>query len=202
MGQKIGILGGTFNPIHNGHIKLAQTAYEQLGLDKVILMPSGKSYMKRDLFVLPGEERLKIIDMSIKGIPYLESSDIEINRQGNTYTFETLEFLKNRNPENEYYFILGADCLFSMENWVKPERIFSACTIVAAVRNGRNKMDLEKQALRLNHLFNADIILLDFSEINISSSEIRKLLNNNVSVDGLVPEDTINYLTENRFFCE
>lgn len=202
MGQKIGILGGTFNPIHNGHIKLAQTAYEQIGLDKVILMPSGKSYMKRDLFVLPGEERLKLIDMSIKGIPYFESSDIEITRKGNTYTFETLEFLKANNPENEYYFILGADCLFSMENWVKPERIFSACTIIAAVRNGKNKTDLERQAGRLKDLFQANIVLLDFNEINISSSEIRNRLKNNVSVEGLVPENIINYLTEKRFFCE
>lgn len=201
MGQKIGILGGTFNPIHIGHIKLALTAYNQANLDKVIFMPSGKSYMKRELYVLPGEERLKLIELAIGNIPYFETSDIEVKREGNTYTYETLEMLKRENPTNDYYFILGADCLFSMEKWVNPQRIFDACTVIAAVRNGMNKFDLEKQADRLAELFGAQIYLLDFEEINLSSSEIRDLVKKGERIDAFVPVAVSDYIRENKLFA-
>lgn len=201
MGQKIGILGGTFNPIHIGHIQLAQAAYKQAVLDKVIFMPSGKSYMKRGVNVLSGKERLKMIELAINNIPYFEASDMEINRLGNTYTYETLEILKKENPSNDYYFILGADCLFSIENWVNPNRIFDACTIIAAVRNSMNKSELAKQAQRLKELFRAKIILLNFTEIDLSSSKIRDLLKERESIDHLVPTSVAEYIRDKNFFA-
>ncbi len=200
MAQKIGILGGTFNPIHTGHIKLAETALMQADLDKVIFMPSGKSYMKRNLYVLPGEERYRLIALSIEDFPQFQVSDLEIKRQGNTYTYETLEILQEQNPSREYYFILGADCLFSMENWVEPQRIFDACTVLAAVRNGKNRAELEKQALYLQEKFSAEIMLLDFEEIELSSSEIRQRIADNRSLNGLVPIKAAEYIAKQGFY--
>ncbi len=200
MAEKIGVLGGTFNPVHNGHIQLAETAYRQAGLDCVIFMPSGKSYMKRDLYVLPGEERLKLIDLSISDIPYFQTSDLELKRSGNTYTYETLEMLKEKNPSCDYYFIIGADCLFSMENWVNPRRIFDSCTIVAAVRNGRDKTELAQKAKELKERFDAKVILLDFEEISVSSSEIREKIKKGEPVDSLLPQKAADYLLTKGFF--
>ncbi len=202
MGKKIGILGGTFNPIHLGHIKLAQVSYEQLLLDKVIFMPSGQSYMKRDMYVIPGEERLKLIDLAIANVSYFESSDIELKRQGNTYTYETLQYLHSQYPEDEFYFILGADCLFSMEKWVHPELIFSQCIIVAAVRNGMDKETLKKQAIKLQNIFQAKIELLDFEELNISSTEIRNKLKKGEPVSDFVPSTVEKYIFAHKLFIK
>lgn len=200
MRKKVGILGGTFNPIHLGHIKLAQTAYRQLALDKVVFMPSGQSYMKRNMYILPGEQRLKLIDLSIEDISYFESSDMEIKRSGNTYTCETLQYLHEENPEDEFYFILGADCLFSMEKWVKPELIFRQCTIVAAVRNGTDKKTLENKACYLRNNYDARIILLDFDEIEISSTEIRERLGKGAPVKDVLPKNVAEYIHTHKLF--
>lgn len=200
MKKKIGILGGTFNPIHFGHIKLAQAAYRQLFLDRVIFMPSGQSYMKRNMYVLPGEQRLKLIDLSIKDISYFESSDIEIKRQGNTYTYETLQYLHDENPDDEFYFILGADCLFSIEKWIKPECIFEQCTIVAAVRNGMDKKTLKNQAIHLQSKFGAKIILLEFEETDISSTEIRERLKRGEPVQDFIPDCVAEYIHTHMLF--
>ncbi len=202
MGKKIGILGGTFNPIHFGHIKLAQVSYEQLLLDKVIFMPSGQSYMKRDMYVVPGEERLKLIDLAIANVSYFESSDIELKRQGNTYTYETLQYLHSQHPEDVFYFILGADCLFSMEKWLHPELIFSQCIIVAAVRNGMDKENLKKQAIKLQNIFQAKIELLDFEELKISSTEIRNKLEKGESVSDFVPSTVEEYIFAHKLFIK
>ena len=131
--NKVGIMGGTFNPIHNGHIALAQSAYKTLALDKVLFMPSGKSYMKNR--VLDARQRIAMIDRAISPYPYFELSTIEVERAGNTYTSETLRLLNQQNPQIHYYFIMGADSLFHIETWKDPEIIFSLSTLVCAVRD-------------------------------------------------------------------
>ena len=111
--MKTGIMGGTFDPIHNGHILIARSAYEKVGLDKVLFMPSGNSYMKKN--VLDVSKRVEMVRLAIADFPYFELSSIEAQRQGNTYTYDTLEQLTKQNPKDEYYFIMGADSLFSIE---------------------------------------------------------------------------------------
>ena len=117
--EKIGILGGTFDPIHLGHLIIAEQARDQYGLDKVMLIPSGHSYFKdnRSRKVLPAQTRLQMTKIAAQDHPPFEVSDIEVNRPGNTYSFETLEALKALNPEAELYFIVGADTVCSMRTW-------------------------------------------------------------------------------------
>ena len=113
--KKVGIMGGTFNPIHNGHLTLAQCAQKQIGLDKVLFMPSGISYMKKN--VLDPQKRADMVHLAIKDNPDFELSLIEVQKSGNTYTCETLEILTSNNPDTQYYFIMGADSLFQIEQW-------------------------------------------------------------------------------------
>lgn len=124
--KKIGIMGGTFNPIHIGHLIIAEKAREQFGLDHVLFMPSGMPYMKDCREVLPGKTRTKMTELAIQSNLFFAISTIEVEREGRTYTYETLEYLRTQNPDTEYYFILGADSLWKIEEWKHPERIFAA----------------------------------------------------------------------------
>ena len=125
--SKIGILGGTFNPIHNGHLLLAEQARCFYGLDQVLFIPSGCSYMKRQEEILPGEIRFQMVQLAIADNPYFCVSDMEIVREGNSYTCETITRLHAQYPEDELYYIVGADTLFQMEFWKNPEQIFTQC---------------------------------------------------------------------------
>ena len=195
--NKVGIMGGTFNPVHNGHIALAQSAYKTLALDKVLFMPSGKSYMKN--CVLDARQRIAMIDRAISPYPYFELSTIEVERAGNTYTSETLQLLNQQNPQIHYYFIMGADSLFHIETWKDPEIIFSLSTLVCAVRDEYNHDDLEKNRIELVQK-GADIVLLNMPEINISSSDIRKRVSQKLPISSLVPDDVAKYILREHLY--
>lgn len=163
--SKIGIMGGTFNPIHNGHLALAEYAMDELKLDEVWFIPTGCSYMKKDVSdILPGEERLMMARLATQDNDRMKCLDIEIKRDGYTYSYETLEQLKCEYPENQFYFIFGADCLFTIEVWRYPERIFENCTVVAAVRNGADVTQMKQKIAELSDKYQADICLASLSQ--------------------------------------
>lgn len=215
--EKIGIMGGTFNPIHNGHLAIAQKAKEQFALDKVLFMPSGVPYMKNLREVLPATVRCEMTALAIRDIPCFELSDLEAVEQSNTYTCRTLEKLKSLHPDTDYHFILGADSLFAIEEWRHPEQIFQNCTILAAVREGTAQTDtsheipasgsvktdtgiLQTQVQYLQKKYQASIEMLQISAIDISSTQIRRMLHRGTSVHGLVPEAVEAYITENHLY--
>lgn len=198
--MKIGIMGGTFNPVHTGHLLLAQTAYNEADLDKVMFLPNGISYMKKNTNVLKAAHRLKMVELAIMDNPAFFASDIEIKRAGNTYTCDTLLQLKDENPQNHYYFILGADSLFSIENWKNPQIIFENCTILAAVRDGVSGARMQEKCKELMARFAADIKLLPFPETDISSTEIRALCAKGKSIRYMVPEQVRMYIEENGLY--
>ena len=200
--KKIGILGGTFNPVHVGHLLMAEYAKEAADLDVVVLMPSCKSYMKAGTNVLSGEERLEMLKLSIEDNPDLVTSDMEIRRGGNTYTYETLLQMKGLCPASELYFIVGADSLFSMESWVKPEEIFANCTILAAGRDGADKEALLFKKKELEERFGAKIMLLDFPQIDISSTTIRENVKKHKSIRYMVHDRVWKYIQDNRLYEE
>ena len=200
--KKIGIMGGTFNPIHNGHIALGQAAFDYCGLDEVWFMPSGISYLKMNDKIVSGKDRMEMTKLAIEGFPCFRCSDLEVNREGNTYTADTLEILNERYPDCEFYFIMGADSFFGLLNWKEPEKIARLCTLVAVVRDSIDMQELQFQQKLLEKTLYARIILVPFHKIDISSSVIREKLINGENVADLVPVNVISYIRENQLYKE
>lgn len=197
---KVGILGGTFNPIHNGHVALAKAVYEYCGLDEVWLMPSGVSYMKDKSQIADAKHRFKMVEEAIGGYPYLKVSDLEICREGNTYTADTLQEVHKRYPQTDFYFIMGADALFSLPKWKKPEEIARLCTIAVVCRDEMDKTALQQQKSFLQQTYGANVVLVPFFKIEISSSKIRECLKMGQSVTGLLPEKVSAYIQRNGLY--
>lgn len=198
--KKTGIMGGTFNPIHNGHLMLAEKAFQQFSLDEVLFMPCGKPYMKAGQEVQPARIRAEMTALAIQDKPYFKLSTIEIEQPGNTYTYQTLEQLKKENSDTEYYYIVGADSLFHMTDWKYPERIFSNCCILAAVRDDKAVDDVEEQIRRLEHAYGAAIHLLKTERMDISSSEIRRRAASGESIEKDVPESVRIFIEERKLY--
>ena len=197
---RIGIMGGTFNPIHIGHLLLAEWAVENADLDEVWIIPAGVPYQKSGDNILPGAERLHMVQLAIEGNPKMQSLDLEIKREGYTYTYETLEELKALHPDNQYFFIMGADCLFSLESWKEPEKIFRNSTLIAALRNDMSMEKMIEKKRELIRRFGGDIILFPFIRMSISSSEIRKRVSEGKSIRYMVPDSVKNYIDEKGFY--
>lgn len=198
--RKIGILGGTFNPIHIGHLMLSEWAMDAAGLDEIWMIPAGQPYKKAEETILPGQERLHMVELAVLGNKRISCLDLEIKRKGYTYTYETLEELKSRFSDAEYYFILGADCLFSLENWREPEKILKSCTLIAAVRNDISMEKMEKKRNELMLRFGGNIMLLPFVRMSISSSEIRQRVAEGKSIRYMVPDTVYDYIEEKGFY--
>lgn len=198
--KKIGILGGTFNPIHTGHLILAQNALEHCGLDKVLIMPSGCSYLKDPESIAKTEHRVEMTRLAIQGNDRFELSLIEAERKGNSYTADTLEILCADNPDVDYHYIIGEDTLFGMENWKDPGKIFSSCTIVCAQREGQSDDILWDKVDELKKRFGADIMVMDVPEVAVSSSMIRKLLAEGKSCRYYLDDAVIEYIRKKRLY--
>ena len=198
--RKIGIMGGTFNPIHNGHLALAQHVLDDLCMDEIWFVPTGVSYMKANVQMVSAQERYHMTELAVAANEKMKCLDLELKRTGYTYTYETLEQLRQEYPDDSFYFIFGADCLFEMEHWRAPERIFSACTIVAATRNGTSIEVMKEKMEELTREYHADIILYPFLNLEISSTELRETVRQGKSIRYLVPDSVASYIQEKRFY--
>ena len=198
--KKKGIMGGTFNPIHNGHLMLAEEAFQQFSLDEVLFMPCGMPYMKAGQKIQPARVRAEMTALAIQDKPYFRLSTVEIEQPGNTYTYQTLERLRKENSDTEYFYIVGADSLFHMTNWRCPEHIFSNCRILAAVRDDKTVRDVEEQIHRLGQTYGAVIHLLKKERMDISSSEIRRKTASGESIENDVPEPVRIYIEERGLY--
>ena len=198
--RRIGILGGTFDPIHIGHLMLAEWVKSEIDLDEVWLIPNRVSRMKEDKEPAPAEDRLAMTKLAAKGNVYFKCLDLEINREGYTYSYETLEELSVSYPEDTFYFILGADCLYTIENWKSPERFFRCCKLVAAVRDEASLEDMEVKKEELMRRFGGEILLLPFARISISSTEIRERIKQERSVRYMVPENVLEYIEKKGLY--
>ena len=185
--RKIGILVGTFDPIHVGHLKLGEAAYRQFGLDEVWFMPTGTSYCKAGSQVTSREIRGQMVEAAVSRYSYFKYSDLEIRREGATYTADTMEELRRLWPEDEFYYIVGADSLDYMEKWKRPEIIFACAQILVAARDTVDRDRLRDKIRSLRRQFRAKIWLLDFTEVPISSREIRSTIARTGHVPHLVP---------------
>lgn len=201
--QRIGILGGTFDPIHLGHLIIAEQARDQYKLDKVLLIPSGHSYFKdsREQKVQPAQTRLEMTRIAAQDHAPFEVSDIEVMRPGNTYSFETLEEIKENNPDAELFFIVGADTVCSMGTWREPARIFAVCTVLAAMREDQvDPEQLERESEALRREYGARILPVTIPNIGISSTDIRQRAGSGKSIHYLVPDPLESYIIETGIY--
>ena len=200
--KKTGIMGGTFNPIHIGHLLLAENAKEAAGLDEILFVPSGQPYMKSGMEIADKWMRLEMTRLAISDNSSFVLSSIEVEREGNSYTCETLELLRKEDPETEFFFIVGADSLFAMESWKNPEIIFSDCTILAAVRDGKDNDDLKEQIAYLGKKYEARVGLVPMREISFSSTDIRDRIRKGRSIRYMVPDQVAEYIKKYRLYME
>lgn len=199
--MKIGIMGGTFNPIHNGHLMLAKTAKEQFGLDKVWFMPNRIPPHKEinDTNEMT-KHRVKMVELAIAPYEDFVLQPYEIEHTEVSYSYKTLEYFKETYPKDMFYFIIGADSLFAFENWVNPQRIADCCVMLAAIRDGKQKKDILEQIAYLNEKFHADIRFLNMPSIEVSSTDIRSCATDFEKLLAYAPPDVAKYIKEHQLF--
>lgn len=200
LNKKMGIFGGTFNPIHYGHLLIAENACAQFDLDHVIFLPTGhaphKQFMGEDMSV----HRCRMVEAAIADNPKFSISYREIQNSGVNYTYATLQQLHQEHPECELYFILGADSLFAIEQWKYFREIFPTCTILAAMRDDKDRKDMEDQIRYLEETYQAKIELLQAPLLEISSTTIRNRAGKGYTVRYMVPDTVAQYIREKGFY--
>lgn len=192
--RRIGILGGTFDPIHNAHLLLGESAREQFNLDRVIYIPNNLAHLPNRTEITPGDVRYQMVKMAISDNPYFTCSRIEIDKPEGTYTYNTIQELKVMYPGDELYLILGGDSIIGIDTWYRAKDLLTSCTILAAVREDDDLAALDKKKNELNKIYNADIRLLKFNRIDISATEIRQRIRSGRSVRYMLPDEVIEFL--------
>lgn len=198
--KKIGIMGGTFNPIHHGHLLLAERAYHQFGLDRILIMPTKNTYYKEMPKNITEEQRLEMVQLAIEDNDHFKLSLEEIQREGTTYTVETLQNLTAQNENCDYYFIMGADSLYHIESWYKAEEIFKLAVIIVAGRGAGSASALDSQIDYIIEKYDARIEKLDSPIMEIASNDIRKRIKNHQSIRYLLPQKVIDYIYTNHVY--
>lgn len=198
--SKIGIMGGTFDPIHLAHIQMARCAMIQKKLDQVWFMPSKIPPHKKEQKVSDEQMRSALVRLAIQKEEGFLFSDFELKRQETTYTARTLELLQSEYPKEQFYFILGGDSLFQFEHWYHPEEIMKRAVILAVGRDGVLEDKMQEQAAYLSEKFNGRVELVQMKELNISSSEIRQKIAEGKSVKEYLPHEVYEYILENHCY--
>lgn len=199
--MKIGIMGGTFDPIHNGHLMLAEYAYQQFSLDEVWFMPNGNPpHKSNETIETQTKNRVEMVKRAIAEKSYFALQLYEVENKKVHYSYKTMEYFKKRYPENEFYFIIGADSLFSIEKWVHPELLLKDCIVLAAYRDDKGTEEMLSQIEYLSKKYSADIRLLNTPNVDISSSEIRDNLKDGESIKKMVPISVFAYIEENQLY--
>lgn len=200
--KKIGIMGGTFDPIHNGHLVLAEHSRTTFGLDKILFIPTGKPPHKDDLYISSNEHRYNMTLLAINSNPYYFLSPIEILREGTTYTIDTVKYLNSKFDNSDFYFILGSDSLLQIHKWKDYEDLLSSCNFIVAKRKYLDGTRLEDRIKELSELYNSNINVLKSPRIDISSTEIRNRVKGSLSIRYLVPEPVEIYIEKNNLYKE
>jgi len=198
--MKIGILGGTFNPIHIGHLIVAEHIREFFPLDKVIFIPAGVPPHKKH--VETWNDRFNMVNLSIMTNPNFLVSSIEIEREGNSFTIDTIKILKYNYVNDDLFFIIGADSLLDLKNWHKFDELLKLVKFIVVGRECISEKSILDNIEQLKSSYGSNIYYLWAPLINVSSTEIRKKVNNNKSIKYLVTESVENYINEHELYKE
>ena len=198
---KVGILGGTFNPIHLAHTEMAKVCLRQQDLDKILFMPSKNPPHKKDKSILPENERAVMVKLAVSEYDKFVFSDFELQRKGTTYTADTLRLLQEENPDDNYYFIMGADSLLYLDKWYRPQEILKRAVILAIGRDGSTPDELkEKRKELIKQYDKADIRFVHMRQMDISSSMIREGIAHGENMEKYLDKEVWNYINENGLY--
>ena len=213
--MRIGLLGGTFNPIHVGHLRAAVEVREAFNLDKLLLIPSANPPHKSADQVANAEDRLEMVRLAIKGVPSLEVSDVELNRQGPSYTIETLRYFQDQyGPGSEIHFIVGQDAFSEITTWKSYKELFSTAHFIVMTRPGSKLSGIEdfihahiSQAYQYDAVLNryshpewCSIFCVDITHIDVSASEIRDCVKHGRPIGFLVPDTVESFIVEKGLY--
>ncbi len=198
--MKIGVLGGTFDPIHNGHLAVAEQAVARLKLSEVIFMPVGQPWLKKAQRISSSEHRLQMVRLAIAGKPYFKMSAMEIERAGPSYTVDTMVELRSQfDAGDELFFILGWGSLAELPRWREPARLIQLCRLVAVPRPGSPAPALEVLERDIPGI-SRQVVLLDKPQIDISASSIRRRAARGLPIQHLVPGPVAEYITQHKLY--
>ena len=199
--SKVGIMGGTFNPIHLAHTEMAKVCLRQQDLDKILFMPSKNPPHKKDKSILPENERAVMVKLAVSEYDKFVFSDFELQRKGTTYTADTLRLLQEENPDDNYYFIMGADSLLYLDKWYRPQEILKRAVILAIGRDGSTPDELKEKRKELIEQYDkADIRFVHMRQMDISSSMIREGIAHGENMEKYLDKEVWNYINENGLY--
>lgn len=192
-------MGGTFDPIHNGHLIIAENSRVEFKLDEIIFIPAGKPAHKIGREIESNRARYQMVLLAIGSNPYFSLSSMELEKQGTSYTIETIKSLQKANKNTDYYFIMGEDSLYQLHKWKAYKELLTLCKFIVAKRLGL--ADRLKERLEvLNKLANNSIYLLEAPLVDISSTTIRERINENRSIKYLLPGPVEEYIRRHGLY--
>ena len=198
--MNIGVLGGTFDPIHMGHLIIAEEVRARLDLVEVLFVPAGQPWLKKNNVISSAEHRVEMVRLAIADEPSFKLSTMEIERPGPSYTVDTMaELSRQIGAEDKLFFILGWDNLLQLPQWHEPSRLVRLCRLVPVRRVGYTTPDLDSLEAAIPGL-SQSIIMLDTPQIEISASEIRARVARGLSIHKLVPEPVERYIKQHRLY--
>lgn len=199
--MKIGIMGGTFNPIHNGHLIIAEQARQEYQLDLVLFIPAGVPPHKRQDSILQSSLRCEMVQCAIQSNPNFKLDTREVDSQEISYTYLTLGSLSEQYPDAKLYFIMGEDSIYAVSSWRRPQDIFTLATILVATRNDSSNISrMESQICKITKQYSCSLELIHSPSVMISSSDIRSRVANNQSVRYLVPDSVAQYINDHDLY--
>jgi len=198
--MRLGILGGTFDPIHYGHLQLAETCRDELCLDEIRLMPAGNPPHKSERTITDGHARADMAELAVSGYPEYTVNRRELRREGPSFTVETLQELHDEIPDATLFFLMGADSLADLATWREPERIAELATIVAVNRPGHPLPDVDRLEEWLGSVVGPRIRLVSHSGNDLSASELRNRIREDRSIRFLTPRAVEAYLHEHKLY--
>lgn len=196
--MRIGVFGGTFNPVHNGHVRLAWEFKTLLNLDRVLVIPTCLPPHKSSGLLVSGEHRLKMCELAFNDSSF-EVSDIELKRGGKSYSFDTLTYLHSVYPDSEFFFIMGTDMLLCFDKWYRYKDLLKLCTPCVAVRDEEHNLDELRQYVA-EHEGMEHTVFSHMSSFPVSSTELREMLSNGSDVTKLLPQSVEEYIRDKGLY--
>jgi nicotinate-nucleotide adenylyltransferase len=198
--MKIGVLGGTFDPVHLGHLMIAEEGKRKLGLERVLFIPAGQPWLKADKEITPASHRLKMLNLAVAGNPYFEISTIEVDRTGPSYAVDTLAALRQKlGKKAELSFLMGWDSLDELPLWKEPGKLVQLCHIVAFPRSGYGRPNLSALEKSIPGV-SLRVIWLEVTPVDVSASDIRDRAANGLPIGHLVPGVVVRYIEEHKLY--